>query len=60
VDELAEVDVVVRAGLVVAEAAHEVVGGPLRDVRGPRQLGAIDLDDGRVGYKLVVGGSASR
>src|SRR5215510_5107089 len=57
VDQLPEVEVVLRAGLVVAKALHEVVGAPLADRGGRRQPGLVDLDDGRVRLaELVVAG----
>ena len=54
VDELADVGVVERVLLVVAQGADELLAGPAVDDGGGRELGTVDVDDGRVGLAELV------
>ena len=53
-DELADVGVVERILLVVAQGADELLAGPAVDDGGGREFGAVDIDDGRVGLTELV------
>ena len=48
VQHLAEMHVVVRAGLVVAQRLRELLRRPFRDFRRFRQFGGIDIDNRRI------------
>ena len=54
VNQLADVRVVERVLLVVAQGTNELFAGPAVDDGGGGQLGAVDVDDGRVRLAKLV------